>query len=434
MKHIKLIILSFLLFLFVGCDNLLNTPAYSKKPDKYFFEKTQEPLEWSDDYVVAATNAPQQIQVWDSKTNKMVHKYALSTDESKWGEGTERSLDVYSMTVHKGVIWFVGIGLQTSLIRLDCATGEMRYIDLDMTPWSVIAVPEGNEGNGAIVAATYSDPRVGIAVRILDTDGNVIRKSDISYRKINMRGIKGCYYENGEYYLTGCKDDYFTKESPEGFKLIKITADDGNYVSDIATENFFDENFIKENFGWDVQKYTCNATLREFRPMSKDRYIEVSIDDDEKCEKYIRFLYKVNSLENFDIEYTGVKYEHEDCRTFYDVNEFGDYIFVTGRTLFDAELLYGAEKKFVNGLETGLYPKNGGEQIKRVPMPEGNQVYCDRREDCAYFSKDVYTQDEVTYEWDKTKKPAIYKLDYKTQTVYEYDADGNETVLDWIED
>lgn len=96
--------------------------------------------------------------------------------------------------------------------------------------------------------------------------------------------------------------------------------------------------------------------------------------------------------------------------------------------------LYKTTKKDLRGLETGLYPKNGGGQIKRVPMPEGNQVYCDRREDCAYFSKDVYTQDDATYEWDKTKKPAIYKLDYKTQTVYEYDTDGNETVLDWIED
>lgn len=288
MKYIKFIVLGFTIFLFVGCD-FLSCPANSNKPDSYYFNK-MEPLEWSDDYIVAATNYPNQIQVWDSKSNRMIHKYSLFTDETKWEQGTERALRVYSMAVYEGVIWFIGIGMQTSLIRLDCKTGEMKYINLDITPWEVVVVPEENGG------------------------------------------------------------------------------------------------------------------------------------------KYIRFLYKVNSLENFSIEYTGIKYDEDDARTFFNVHNDDENIFVTGRSL------YKTTKKDLRGLETGLYPKNGGEQIKRVPMPEGNQVYCDRREYCAYFSKDVYTQDDVTYEWDKTKKPAIYKLDYKTQTVYEYDADGNETVLDWIED
>ena len=71
------------------------------------------------------------IQVWNSKTNKLVHKYSLHTDESKWGKGTERALDVRDMTVLNGVIWFIGSGLQRSLIRLDCKTFEMRHIELE---------------------------------------------------------------------------------------------------------------------------------------------------------------------------------------------------------------------------------------------------------------------------------------------------------------
>lgn len=430
MKYIKFIVLGFTIFLFVGCD-FLSCPANSNKPDSYYFNK-MEPLEWSDDYIVAATNYPNQIQVWDSKTNRMIHKYSLFTDETKWEQGTERALRVYSIAVYEGVIWFIGIGMQTSLIRLDCKTGEMKYINLDITPWEVVVVPEENGGKGAIVTASYAEPRSGVSVRFLDTDGNVFKKSDISYTRINLMSSRGTYYENGEYYLTASKDDYFTKEEYEGFKLIKITGENENCISDISTEKFFDENFIKDNFGRDVQKYTCNATMLEFCTGSDSRFMELNISDDDMIDenggKYIRFLYKVNSLENFSIEYTGIKYDEDDARTFFNVHNDDENIFVTGRSL------YKTTKKDLRGLETGLYPKNGGEQIKRVPMPEGNQVYCDRREDCAYFSKDVYTQDEVTYEWDKTKKPAIYKLDYKTQTVYEYDADGNETVLDWIED
>ena len=153
--------------IFTSCEL---SPAYSKKPDSYFFNK-MEPLEWSEDYVFAATLYPQQIQVWNSKTNKLVHKYSLHTDESKWGKGTERALDVKDMTVLNGVIWFIGSGLQRSLIRLDCKTGEMRYVELDMKPSGVVAIPEGNSGNGMIVTSTYADSRIGVAVRFLDTEG-----------------------------------------------------------------------------------------------------------------------------------------------------------------------------------------------------------------------------------------------------------------------
>ncbi len=417
----------FFSFIFIGC------PGAEQKPDSYYFNK-MEPLEWSDDYVVAATNYPNQIQVWDSKTNKMVHKYSLCSDEAKWENHIERALDVYSMTVFDGVIWFVGIGLQKSLIRLDCRTGEMRYIDLDIGPWSVVAVPEGNNGKGAIVVSTYSDSRIGVAIRILDTDGNVLKKSNVSYQNIDLWGTSGIHYENGEYYLTATKDGYFTKEESEGFKLIKVSDENENYVSDIATKKLFNESFIKDNFGRDVQKYTCGATLDE-RYSGAMKFMEICIRDEDYASengtgKFIRFLYKVNSLENFSIEYTGIKYDADDARTFLNEYEYGDYIFITGRILHKRPI------DDFNGLETGLYPKNGGGQIKRVPMPEGNQVYCDRREDCAYFSKDVYTDSYVNskIQWDRSKKPAIYKLDYKTQKVYEYDADGNETVLEWIVD
>ena len=76
----------------------------------------------------------------------------------------------------------------------------------------------------------------------------------------------------------------------------------------------------------------------------------------------------------------------------------------------------------------------GGEQQKRVRLENANQLYCTMKEDCAWFSKNLYTQDAVTLKWDKSNTPQIYKLDYKEQQVYQYNADGSYTILDWIQD
>ena len=108
----------------------------------------------------------------------------------------------------------------------------------------------------------------------------------------------------------------------------------------------------------------------------------------------------------------------------YSVAKNKDFIFITGNSSYEG----------YNGLETGLYLSTGGEQQKRVRLENANQLYCTMKEDCAWFSKNLYTQDAVTLKWDKSNTPQIYKLDYKEQQVYQYNADGSYTILDWIQD
>ena len=430
MKKQFFLINIFFLLIFMSCEF---SPAYSKKPDSYFFNK-MEPLEWSEDYVLAATLYPQQIQVWNSKTNKLVHKYSLHTDESKWGKGTERALDVRDMAVLNGVIWFIGLGLQRSLIRLDCKTGEMRYIELDMKPSGVVAIPEGNSGNGMIVTSTYADSRIGVAVRFLDTEGNIIKKSNISFDKIKLLSIGECYYENENYYTVAVKDESYSKDKDIDFKLINLSDSQKKYLYDIEPQKIFHTNFIKDNFDEDLENYFCNSRLITFSSNSEQRFMEINVWNDDYYENpsskylFIRFLYKINSFENFDIQYTGIKYAEEDSKTFFSAYEYGENIYVTGKQLHEVET-----KEYLEGLETTIYPKTGGNQIKHIQMPYGNQIYCEMKEDCTWFSKNIYFQDKKTLEWNKSQEAAIYKLDYKNQTVYEYDKDGNCKELTWIE-
>ena len=149
-------------------------------------------------------------------------------------------------------------------------------------------------------------------------------------------------------------------------------------------------------------------------------YVELSLIDMYNCQRFLfEYDYQLN-----EFVYKDICYNKKDSRTMYSVAKNKDFIFITGNSSYEG----------YNGLETGLYPAVGGEQQKRVRLENANQLYCTMKEDCAWFSKNLYTQDAVTLKWDKSNTPQIYKLDYKEQQVYQYNADGSYTILDWIQD
>ena len=420
-KRIPQILILIQSLMFLSCEM---DPAYSTKPDSYYFNKMQ-PLEWKDTYILTATNTPQQIQVWDSEKGKLVHTYSLSTDVTKWGQGTERALDINSMTFFNGSIWFIATGMQRNFIKLDIETGKMNYIDLDCIPSEVVTIHEYNDGVGCIYVSTRADSRVGVAIRLLDSNCNTIMKSNVKFKKINLFSIRNPIYENGKFYLLASRDVVFTKENNECFNLIIIN-DDGSYeIFDIKTDEILNEKFFDTYLNKNMQSYFTSFNLLNKLKNSTNKYSEINISDC-NSDYFSRVLYNINSLEPFDITYTGIKYDKQDARSIYSIEKYEDNIFMTGRILYDENLF--------NGLETGLYPAAGGEQQKRVRLPNANQLYCTMKEDCAWFSKDLYTQDAVTLKWDKSNTPQIYKLDYKEQQVYQYNADGSYTILDWIQD
>ena len=160
--------------------------------------------------------------------------------------------------------------------------------------------------------------------------------------------------------------------------------------------------------------------MNDYVRNSDDIYISLSVIDMYNCQRFLfEYDYQLN-----EFRYRNICYDKEDTRTMFSVSEQKEFIYITGNSSYDN----------YSGLETGLYPSSGGEQIKRVRLPNANQLYCTMKEDCAWFSKDLYTQDPITLKWDKSNTPQIYKLDYKEQQVYQYNADGSYTILDWIQD
>ena len=419
MKSLLKIILILLQYLFfISCEM---DPAYSTKLDSYYFNKMQ-PLEWNDNYVFTATNTPQQIQVWDGEKGKLVHTYSLSTDVTKWGQGTERALDILDMTVINKSVWIICSGKQRNLIKLDIETGEMKYIELDCSVLYLKGLVSGNKGNGCVVVATRTAPKVGIAIRILDLEGNVLNKYNVKHEDIDVVDIKGMRYINDEYILTMSKFNEFNyiENEQKGFSLLKLKENEEYFIEEISFDKVLSNSFVTNNV---IQQSAEFITVFEMEDYVNDYdtiYVELSLIDMYNCQRFLfEYDYQLN-----EFVYKDICYNKKDSRTMYSVAKNKDFIFITGNSSYEG----------YNGLETGLYPSAGGEQQKRVRLPNANQLYCTMKEDCAWFSKDLYTQDAVTLKWDKSNTPQIYKLDYKEQQVYQYNADGSYTILDWIQD
>lgn len=419
MKSLLKIILILLQYLFfISCEM---DPAYSTKPDSYYFNKMQ-PLEWNDNYVFTATNTPQQIQVWDGEKGKLVHTYSLSTDVTKWGQGTERALDILDMAVINKSVWIICSGKQRNLIKLDVETGEMKYIELDCSVLYLKGLISGNKGNGCVVVATRTAPKVGIAIRILDLEGNVLNKYNVKHEDIDVVDIKGMRYINDEYILTMSKFNEFNyiENEQKGFSILKLKENEEYFIEEISFDKVLSNSFVTNNV---IQQSAEFITVFEMEDYVNDYdtiYVELSLIDMYNCQRFLfEYDYQLN-----EFVYKDICYNKKDSRTMYSVAKNKDFIFITGNSSYEG----------YNGLETGLYPAAGGEQQKRVRLENANQLYCTMKEDCAWFSKDLYTQDAVTLKWDKSNTPQIYKLDYKEQQVYQYNADGSYTILDWIQD
>ena len=213
------------------------------------------------------------------------------------------------------------------------------------------------------------------------------------------------------------------------YKIVKLIDNNKAYFTDdipidiIINEQTYDK-FFKNN----VEDFNSALSLSTSK-LETNRFAVLTLTDVDDTYNVRRCLFKVNSLKNNDIEYTGIRFAKEYSKSMFSVAEYKDNIFITGR------VLHGDPEGF-SGLEIGMYPAEGGDEIQRCRLLGGNQLYCHMTEDATWFSKNLFEYIDHPYpekpEWNTNTVPGIYKLDYKTQQVYEYNADGSYTILPWI--
>ena len=177
------------LFLLLGCSSCV---FEDKTPDNQVFTSF-EPLEWSDNYIFAATNYPPSIQVWDKESCKLIKNYSLVKNY----KNNYRELFIWDMEVLGHSVWFTASGYQKNTIRFDIETGRLNYIQLDCKPEFIEICKERN----SVLLSTNSAYRVGVAIRELNNNEELLNSYDIMHNDLEIAGLDGIRLMNGNYYF-----------------------------------------------------------------------------------------------------------------------------------------------------------------------------------------------------------------------------------------
>ena len=414
MKSQKFIFLFMALLSFSSCiiyvDNI---------PDSEVF-KSFEPLEWSDDYVFLPTDLPQQIQVWNSKTKKLVYTYELLKEMKVYGKSFERALSINDMVVIDKDIWLSGTGVNNNLLKINVPTGQVKYINQKDYIYSMSINKSWENCSGCLWGMNYCQPNDGFSIWQYDLNGNFLSEKKIKYKGLCISPLKLINYIDDGYYILGSFDwgiNNYRTNKEEYFKIIKINENVVNSfpLNIILTEEVL--NDLKYNFN----DFSCSLT--PFKT-SNNEYLELGLIGDTNENIYsARFLFKITNWtsSNIEVEYTGINYQDEESRVICTVSENEENIFLTGRVLYGNNF---------TGLETGVYSKATGKELYRMRMENSNQLHCEIKDDKTWFPQDVNLQDQNLKRYSIPK--GCYMLDHKTGKTYWYDENGNENEIERI--
>jgi hypothetical protein len=392
-------LLAYCLCVPAACDFFFPWGPDDELPQHY------EPVAWNDNLVFLAVNDPCRVQIWDTASRTLVRQYEYPSTNL---------LYIEDMAVSGERFWAVMVGNQRQLIQVNAATGEWKKIDLDILPINI-----GYAGEYLWVF-TLPNPREGVYVRQLNRDGELVRSLHIRQEGFETIDDNGIVYVNGEY-LVNAKA-YFTTRSDEYlgkiFLVINLSRNEGEAVATVPEENIFPPGFLEETVydDWLLAPHpSCGSIYFHGDSLAEKAYIS--------SELVWRWFCGVESYDPLRLSAPLVTVHQDGDRSNFYVSRTEQNIFIAGRLLTQLS----AEPDY-NGLEVGVYPADGGDEIKAMRMWESNQITYARKNGEVWFGKNLWTQNP-DFSWDRSGKPEAYVLDETNARLYRVSADGTSVEI-----
>jgi hypothetical protein len=365
-----------------------------------------EPVAWNDDMIFLATNSPCQVQIWDTKSRRLVQRYEYPAGDF---------LYIEDMAISGERFWAVMVGHQRQLIQVNAAAGEWKKINLDIPPMKI-----GYAGDYLWVF-TLPHPRYGVDVRQFNRDGELVRSLHVLYEGLETLNDNGIEYVNGEYLVTGSA--YFTERTDEHlgkyYCLINLSKPEDEAAVTIPAENIFPPGFLEKTVYDDpfsAPHPSCGTVYLHGDGLAEKAYIS--------SEPVWRWFCRVESYDPLRLSDPLVTVHREGDRSNFYVGKTEQNIFIAGRIL--TQLSYDPD---YNGLEAGVYPAEGGDEIKAMRMRESNQITYAKKNGETWFGKNIWIQNP-DYSWDYSGKPEAYMLDEVNARLYNVGADGTSVEIE----
>ena len=384
-----------------------------EKADSEIFTSI-EPMEWSEDYVFSATNSPSSIQIWDSKTNKLVKDISLVIGK--------RCITIVDMAVLEKSVWLIGYGISYNLIRIDIETGKVEYINFSYDgyrsrPYRIQAISKEEDGVGTLWVKSYGNAKNGTLFACYNVDGTLRDcfpiETDIENTPMSA------VYHNNKYYLLGTSlsDVLVGNQEQESYSLINLS---DKTVIKLKNTVFFDKEFFENEYeGINIKKFISNAMIYDKDILSLN-IVTGYISENErrivdKC------LYKIKSYSPFEAEYLGMKFENNSIIDIFQNDNFY-YVLLSSYE--------NPENK--NGFGLLEIDKNNKNVSKFVIIPHANSYYIAHQKietkEYSWISINKYKDSE-----NDSIIQEICKLDHETGRVFVYSEVGTERELSYTD-
>lgn len=410
MMRINRIYFICIIFLFIAITSCC---AFSpRKKDDSDLLKDFLPLEWNDDYVFGSTQYPPRICVWNSKSGQLVQQYDFfkAKNLDSFFKNGGRWLRLQTMQVIDKNIWFITLGNQCSLIKLDIETGKIKYQDLKSSFEYLVYIPEANEGNGAVLVAPFAQYEQDVDIRLFDLNMNLLQNYILKPSDLHLLTIEGQYKDGCYYFCAGCHRDIKTSEPKDGtYKIVKLDLSSDSYeIIPLKTKQVLGDA-LPGTYMPTLRKdyYTTSFSVKPGKSDKGAFMVAVDFIGDDVG----RFLFESYDLSSGVFSYSGHKIIYSE-----------DNVDLFPRMYFQMNDKYSMIGNYSGDISYSVFYSDKKNKI--VFLPNVTITYRDMKDNCVWCAKNSYKYLDTSKEWIYDGE-GIYKVDLENEKVYLYSEDGS---------
>jgi hypothetical protein len=361
-----------------------------------------EPVAWKDSMIFLATNEPCQVQLWDTETRTLVRRYMFSMKD--------RYVYIGDMAVDKERFWISLNGNSETLVQVDAASGEVRKIALNIRPRYLQYI------NGALWVFDPHSPWEGFKARRLNREGALEQSLTIDRHDIDFVPYKSILCIDGDF-LVPIQTNPDAKDAGICHYIVDLSK--GGTLTEIPLMTLYPDPLL-ENLGNVIYDSVFQppdpnqSTLSWYE--DAPGYADVMFY---QSSVIWRWYYRVESYMPLQLSGPVITSHRQGNRGDLYLNETGEYLFIGGRLSRQLE-----DDPAYFGLEIGVYPAEGGEEISYFRLWNSNQITYAKRNGETWFAKNIWSWD---YERDKLNldgETEAYILDEINVKLYRVRADG----------
>ena len=369
-----------------------------------------EPVAWKDSMIFLATNdGPCQVQLWDTETRTLVRRYMFSMKD--------RYMTIGDMTVDKERFWISLDGKNETLVQVDVASGKVNKIALDIRPNGLHYV------GGALWVFEPDTPSLkGFRVRRLNRDGKLELSMTINRHDIEFVPHKSTIYVDGNFFVP-IHTNPDAKNVDNCFYIANLSR--GGVLTKIPLETLYPGPLL-ENLGnvvYDSIFYPPDPNHSALY-WYKDApgYAHVLFTE---CTDTWHWYYKVESYMPLQLSSSPIiTYHRQGDRSGWYISQLGEHLFVGGRLARQMD-----DEPEYYGLEIGVYPKEGGEELSFFRLRNSNQITYAKRNGETWFAKNIWSWDYEHDKWNLEGETEAYILDEINVKLYRVKADGTVVLV-----